>query len=40
VRLCGGLLVIGGMGLMAYNYWKTVQQVKGAVQPVAVPQPA
>ena len=40
VRLCGGLLVIAGMGLMAYNYWKTVQQAPGVVQPVAVPQPA
>ena len=40
VRLCGGLLVIGGMGLMAYNYWKTVQQARGVRQPVTVPQPA
>jgi cytochrome c oxidase cbb3-type subunit I len=40
VRLCGGLLVIGGMGLMAYNYWKTVQQARGVLQPVTVPQPA
>jgi cytochrome c oxidase cbb3-type subunit 1 len=40
VRLCGGLLVIAGMGLMAYNYWKTVEQARGVLQPVAVPQPA
>jgi len=40
VRLCGGALVIAGMGLMAYNYWKTVQQAQGARQPVPVPQPA
>jgi cytochrome c oxidase cbb3-type subunit 1 len=40
VRLSGGLLVIAGMGLMAFNYWKTAQQARGAVQPVAVPQPA
>jgi cytochrome c oxidase cbb3-type subunit 1 len=40
VRLCGGLLVISGMVLMAYNYWKTAEQARGAVLPVAVPQPA
>ncbi|HUI62001.1 MAG TPA: cbb3-type cytochrome c oxidase subunit I, partial [Steroidobacteraceae bacterium] len=40
VRLCGGALVIAGMGLMAYNYWKTVQQAHGAREPVPVPLPA
>jgi cytochrome c oxidase cbb3-type subunit I len=40
VRLSGGLLIIGGMGLMAYNYWKTAQQAHGVAQPVAVPVPA
>jgi cytochrome c oxidase cbb3-type subunit I len=39
VRLCGGLLVIAGMLLMAYNYWKTVQEARGTAQPVAVPAP-
>jgi len=40
VRLTGGLLIIGGMVLMAYNYRKTVQQAHGAVRAVAVPVPA
>jgi len=38
--LSGGLLVISGMVLMAYNYWKTAEQARGAVLPVAVPLPA
>jgi hypothetical protein len=33
-------LVISGMVLMAYNYWKTAEQARGAVLPVAVPLPA
>jgi len=40
VRLAGGVLIIAGMVVMAYNYWKTVQQARGAVQPIAVPVPA
>jgi len=40
VRLCGGLLVIAGMILMAYNYWKTVQEARGTTQTVPVPVPA
>jgi cytochrome c oxidase cbb3-type subunit 1 len=37
VRLGGGLLIIAGMGLMAYNYLKTAQQVRGISQVVAIP---
>jgi cytochrome c oxidase cbb3-type subunit 1 len=40
VRLAGGLLVIAGMGLMAYNFWKTAQQARGEIRAVAVPQAA
>ena len=40
VRLSGGLLIIAGMVVMAYNYRKTVQQARGEVRPVAVPVPA
>ncbi len=39
VRLAGGLLVLGGMGIMAWNMVKTFATARG-VQPVAVPMPA
>jgi cytochrome c oxidase cbb3-type subunit 1 len=39
VRLTGGLLVLGGMVLMAYNVSKTIA-ARGADVQVAVPQPA
>jgi cytochrome c oxidase cbb3-type subunit 1 len=39
VRLVGGLLVLGGMFLMAWNVWKTASE--RAAQPRdALPQPA
>ncbi len=34
VRLLGGLMVLSGMVLMAYNIWMTVRQPKLAVEPV------
>jgi len=39
VRLTGGLLVLGGMFIMAYNVTKTLAG-RGADLRVAVPQPA
>jgi cytochrome c oxidase cbb3-type subunit 1 len=39
VRLLGGLMVLGGMILMAYNCWKTVA-VRPRVVDVAIPEPA
>jgi cytochrome c oxidase cbb3-type subunit 1 len=39
VRLTGGLLVLGGMFIMAYNVAKTLS-ARGADVQVAVPQPA
>ena len=40
VRLTGGLIVLGGMFLMAYNFHKTAQQHRGAPAAAAIPQPA
>ena len=39
VRLTGGLIVLGGMFLLAYNFYKTVQQRRGAPVLAAIPQP-
>jgi len=39
VRLTGGLIVLGGMFLLAYNLYKTAQQHRGAPAVAAVPQP-
>jgi cytochrome c oxidase cbb3-type subunit I len=39
VRLLGGVIVLGGMFLMAYNFYKTAQQHRGAPVVAAVPQP-
>ncbi len=39
VRLLGGAIVLGGMFLMAYNFYKTVQQHHGEPVAAAVPQP-
>ena len=40
VRLVGGLIVLGGMFLMAYNVRRTVLEARESVGPVPVPQPA
>jgi len=40
VRLVGGLIVLSGMFLLAYNFYKTVQQRRGASVVAAIPQPA
>ncbi len=40
VRLVGGLIVLSGMFLLAYNYWKTAQQRGTAPAEVPVLQPA
>jgi cytochrome c oxidase cbb3-type subunit 1 len=39
LRLVGGLLVLGGLFIMAFNMWKTFASVREA-KPVAVPMPA
>lgn len=39
VRLLGGATVLGGMFLLAYNFYKTAQQHSGAPAVAAVPQP-
>jgi len=39
VRLAGGLIVLGGMFLLAYNLYKTAQQRRGALVLAAIPQP-
>jgi len=39
VRLAGGLIVLGGMFLLAYNFYKTAQQHRGAPAVAAIPQP-
>jgi len=39
LRLCGGLLVLGGTFIMAWNMWKTFASAR-AVKPVLVPMPA
>lgn len=40
VRLTGGVIVLGGMFLLAYNFWKTAQQRGTAAADVPVLQPA
>jgi len=40
VRLAGGVLVLGGMFLMAYNVFKTVTGPKAIIADQPVPQPA
>jgi cytochrome c oxidase cbb3-type subunit 1 len=40
VRLGGGLLVLGGMFLMAYNVRRTILEARTTSAPAAVPQPA
>jgi cytochrome c oxidase cbb3-type subunit I len=39
VRLAGGLIVLGGMFFLAYNFYKTAQQWRGAPVVAAIPQP-
>jgi len=39
VRLLGGVMVLGGMFLMAWNCWKTVAAAPGVIQN-AIPEPA
>ncbi len=39
VRLAGGLMVLGGMGLMAYNAWRTVRDTV-RIPVIAIPEPA
>ena len=37
-RLIGGLLVLAGMGVMAWNFWRTTQMAKTpSLQPVLIP---
>ncbi|MEW6693800.1 MAG: cytochrome-c oxidase, cbb3-type subunit I [Pseudomonadota bacterium] len=38
IRLLGGVMYLAGMGVMAWNVWKTAQQ--GKATPVAIPAPA
>jgi cytochrome c oxidase cbb3-type subunit 1 len=40
VRLAGGLIVLGGMFLMAYNFYKTAAQHEGEPVAAAIPNPA
>ncbi len=37
IRLLGGLMFLGGMFIMAYNTWKTVQGAKAVDAPVLMP---
>jgi cytochrome c oxidase cbb3-type subunit I len=39
VRLVGGLIVLSGMFMLAYNFYKTAQQHRGAPVAAAIPQP-
>ena len=39
VRLLGGAIVLSGMFLLAYNFYKTAQQHRGAPVAAAIPQP-
>jgi cytochrome c oxidase cbb3-type subunit I len=39
VRLLGGLIVLSGMFMLAYNFYKTAQQHRGAPVAAAIPQP-
>ena len=40
VRLIGGVMVLGGMFLMAYNVWKTVTAPNASTAAQPVPAPA
>jgi cytochrome c oxidase cbb3-type subunit 1 len=40
VRLAGGLIVLSGMFLMAYNFYKTAAQHEGEPVAAAIPNPA
>jgi cytochrome c oxidase cbb3-type subunit 1 len=40
VRLAGGLVVISGMAVMAWNTWKTWAMSRSLPAPVPVPMPA
>ena len=40
VRAAGGLLVVAGMLLMAYNVWKTFAATKPVLNPVLQPDPS
>jgi cytochrome c oxidase cbb3-type subunit I len=40
VRLVGGLIVLGGMFLLAYNFYNTARQWRGAPAVAAISQPA
>jgi len=39
VRLAGGALVLAGMFLLAFNYWKTARQAAATTRAVPVPAP-
>jgi len=39
VRLVGGLIVLGGMFLLAYNFYRTAKQHRGVPAVAAIPQP-
>ena len=39
VRLVGGVIVLSGMFLLAYNFYKTARQQRGAPVVAAIPQP-
>ena len=39
VRLAGGLIVLGGMFLLAYNFYRTAREWRGAPAVAAIPQP-
>jgi cytochrome c oxidase cbb3-type subunit I len=38
VRLLGGLIILGGMFVMAYNCYRTARQQRGVPAPVAIPE--
>ena len=40
IRLCGGLLYLSGMLMMAYNVWKTIAGRQAVEAPVIAAQPA
>jgi cytochrome c oxidase cbb3-type subunit 1 len=40
IRMTGGLLVVAGMGLMAFNAWKTIATRRLADYNTAIPEPA
>ena len=37
IRLLGGLLVLGGMGLMAWNVWQTWRMTRSAEDALVLP---